>query len=111
VADLKQAKNLRILILARRDNLPADELSRSMEPSRGLTVDRGLVSLFHQGMINATQTGRTAADGRGRNSPYTMALLKNIETPEKIGTVFRHARRTFVCRPRASSLQNYPRRL
>jgi hypothetical protein len=27
----------------------------------------------------ATQAGSTAADGRGRNSPYTMAFFKNIE--------------------------------
>jgi hypothetical protein len=38
----------------------------------------------------ATQAGRTAADGRGRNSPYTMAFLKNVETTEEIGTVFRN---------------------
>jgi uncharacterized caspase-like protein len=47
VADLKQAKNLRILVLdACRDNPLADELSRSMEASRGLTVDRGLARII-----------------------------------------------------------------
>jgi formylglycine-generating enzyme required for sulfatase activity/uncharacterized caspase-like protein len=94
VADLKQAKNLRILVLdACRDNPLADELSRSIEASRGLTVDRGLARIIPpSGMIisYATQAGRTAADGRGRNSPYTMAFLKNIEAPEEIGTVFRN---------------------
>jgi uncharacterized caspase-like protein len=94
VADLKQAKNLRILVLdACRDNPLAEELSRSIEASRGLTVDRGLARIIPpSGMIisYATQAGRTAADGRGRNSPYTMAFLKNIETPEEIGVVFRN---------------------
>jgi formylglycine-generating enzyme required for sulfatase activity len=94
VADLKQAKNLRILVLdACRDNPLAEELSRSMEASRGLTVDRGLARIIPpSGMIisYATQAGRTAADGRGRNSPYTMAFLKNIQTSDEIGTVFRH---------------------
>jgi hypothetical protein len=94
VANLKQAKNLRILVLdACRDNPLADELSRSMEASRGLTVDRGLARIIPpSGMIisYATQAGRTAADGLGRNSPYTMAFLKNIETPEEIGTIFRN---------------------
>jgi formylglycine-generating enzyme required for sulfatase activity len=94
VADLKQAKNLRILVLdACRDNPLADELSRSMEGSRGLTVDRGLARIIPpSGMIisYATQAGRTAADGRGRNSPYTMAFLKDIEATEEIGTVFRN---------------------
>ena len=93
VADLKQAKNLRILVLdACRDNPLADELSRSMEASRGLTVDRGLARIIPpSGMIisYATHAGRTAAEGRGRNSPYTMAFLKNIEATEEIGVVFR----------------------
>jgi uncharacterized caspase-like protein len=94
VADLKQAKNLRILVLDPcRDNPLADELSRSMEASCGLTVDRGLARIIPpSGMIisYATQAGRTAADGRGRNSPYTMAFLKNIEATEEIGVVFRN---------------------
>jgi hypothetical protein len=39
VADLKQAKNLRILVLdACRDNPLAEELSRSMEASRSLSI-------------------------------------------------------------------------
>src|SRR6202011_3112580 len=37
----------------------------------------------------ATQAGRTADDGDGRNSPYTTAFLKNVETKEEIGTIFR----------------------
>ena len=95
VADLKQAKNLSILVLdACRDNALAEELSRSMmEASRGVTIDRGLARIIPpSGMIisYATQAGRTAADGRGRNSPYTMAFLKNIETTEEIGTIFRN---------------------
>jgi uncharacterized caspase-like protein len=94
VAHLKQAKNLRILVLdACRDSPLADELSRSMEASRGLTLDRGLARIIPpSGMIisYATQAGRTAADGRGRNSPYTMAFLKNIDTTEEIGAVFRN---------------------
>ena len=37
----------------------------------------------------ATQAGRTAEDGDGRNSPYTAAFLRNIEAKEEIGTIFR----------------------
>ncbi len=37
----------------------------------------------------ATQAGRTAEDGSGRNSPYTTAFLKHIQAEEEIGTVFR----------------------
>jgi uncharacterized caspase-like protein len=94
VADLGKAKNLRVLVLdACRVNPLAEELSRSMEATRGPAVDRGLARIIPpSGMIisYATQAGRTAADGRGRNSPYTMAFLKNIEAKEEIGTVFRH---------------------
>jgi uncharacterized caspase-like protein len=94
VAGLKQAKSLRILVLdSCRDNPLAEELSRSTEASRGSTVDRGLARIIPpSGMIisYATQAGRTAADGRGRNSPYTIAFLKNIETKEEIGAIFRH---------------------
>jgi hypothetical protein len=37
----------------------------------------------------ATQAGRTAEDGDGRNSPYTAAFLRNVEAKEEIGTIFR----------------------
>jgi uncharacterized caspase-like protein len=88
VADLQQAKNLRILVLdSCRDNPLAEDLKR-----RSASVQRGLARLDSpQGMIvaYATQAGRTADDGAGRNSPYTAAFLKQIETPEEIGTVFR----------------------
>ena len=36
--------------------------------------------------------GTTAADGRGRNSPYTAALLTHLETPLEIGLLFRRVR-------------------
>ena len=93
VADLQQAKNLRILVLdSCRDNPLAEELKRSIGSTRGIAIQRGLARIDSpQGMIvsYATQAGRTAADGQGRNSPYTTAFLKHIETQEEIGTVFR----------------------
>lgn len=93
VADLQQAKNLRILVLdACRDNPLADQLKRSIGSTRSLPLQRGLAKIdTPQGMIvaYATQAGRTAEDGDGRNSPYTAAFLKNIETQEEIGTIFR----------------------
>ena len=93
VADLAQAKNLRILVLdSCRDNPLAEELRRSIGASRALPLQRGLAKIeTPQGMIvaYATQAGHTAEDGEGRNSPYTAAFLKNIETQEEIGTIFR----------------------
>src|SRR5262245_47355918 len=70
VADLQQARNLRILVLdSCRDNPLAEELKRSIGRSRAVTVSRGLAKLDSpQGMIVAysTQSGRTADDGTGR---------------------------------------------
>src|SRR5262249_40754861 len=93
VADLQQAKNLRILVLdSCRDNPLAEELKRSIGATRAATISRGIAKMDSPlGMIvaYATQAGRTADDGKGRNSPYTTAFLKHIEAQEEIGTVFR----------------------
>jgi hypothetical protein len=93
VADIQQAKNLRILVLdSCRDNPLADDLKRSIGRTRAMSVQRGLAKIdTPEGMILAysTQAGRTAQDGNGRNSPYTAAFLKHIEAKEEIGTVFR----------------------
>jgi len=93
VADLQQAKNLRILVLdACRDNPFANELRRSLGANRASAAARWLAKLDNaQGMIvaYATQAGQTAEDGDGRNSPYTTAFLENIKAPEEIGTIFR----------------------
>ena len=43
-------------------------------------------------MAYAAAAGTTAADGRGRNSPYTAALLSHLETPLEIGLLFRRVR-------------------
>ena len=89
VADLQQAKELRIMVLdSCRDNPLADVLKRE----RSGSVQRGLARLStSQGMIVAYSTlaGQTADDGQGRNSPYTAAFLRQIETQEEISTVFK----------------------
>jgi formylglycine-generating enzyme required for sulfatase activity len=91
LADLQQAKNLRILILdACRDNPLADAANRAS--GLGLPIERGLAKMESPlGTIiaYATQAGQTAEDGSGRNSPYTAAFLRHIETPQEIGMVFR----------------------
>src|SRR5690242_14813704 len=93
VQDLQQAKNLRILVVdACRDNPLAEQLKRSLGTTRALPLQRGLAKIDSpEGMIvsYATQAGRTAEDGDGRNSPYTAAFLKNIEARDEIGTIFR----------------------
>jgi hypothetical protein len=93
VSDLQQAKNLRILVLdSCRDNPLADQLRRSIGSTRALPLQRGLARIDSpQGMIiaYATQAGRTAEDGHGRNSPYTSSFLSHIGEPDEIGTIFR----------------------
>ncbi len=93
VSDLKQAKNLRILVLdSCRDNPLAETLKRSAGSTRAASIGRGLSKVeAPRGTIVsfATQSGQTAADSEGRNSPYTTAFLKHIEKPHEIGEVFR----------------------
>jgi hypothetical protein len=92
--DLKQAKNLRILVLdSCRDNPLADQLKTAIGTTRSAGIQRGLAKIESpDGTIisYSTQAGRTAADGDGRNSPYTTAFLKHIEEKEEISTVFHH---------------------
>ena len=89
VADLQQAKNLRILILdSCRDNPLAEQLRRSVGKTRAVVIGTGLAKIdAPQGMIMAyaTQAGQTAEDGTGTNSPYTAAFLEHIEKQEEIG--------------------------
>lgn len=93
VVDLQQARNLRILILdSCRDNPLAEGLRRSIGATRAVPLSRGLARIDGaHGMIvsYATQAGRKAEDGSGRNSPYTGAFLRHIEAQEEIGTIFR----------------------
>jgi carboxyl-terminal processing protease len=93
VNDLQQARNLKILVLdSCRDNPILDQLKRSVGRTRGLSLHRGLAKIESpQGMIvaYATQAGRTAEDGNGRNSPYTTAFLSHIEERAEIGAIFR----------------------
>ena len=93
VNDLQQAKNLRILVLdSCRDNPLAENLKRSAGTTRAASIGRGLTKVeAPRGTIVSfsTQSGQTAADGSGRNSPYTTAFLKHIEEPQEIGEVFR----------------------
>lgn len=92
-ADVQKAKNLRILVLdSCRDNPLAEQLKRSVGRTRDIRIQNGLAKMdAPQGMIVAysTQSGRLAADGSGRNSPYTSAFLKHIEENDEIGTIFR----------------------
>jgi hypothetical protein len=110
LADLQQAKTLRILVLdSCRDNPLAEQFKRAIGATRALSLQRGLAKIDSpEGMIvsYATQAGRTAEDGNGRNSPYTAAFLKHIEEQDEIGTIFRASPPTCTRAPDASSFPN-----
>jgi uncharacterized caspase-like protein len=95
LSDIQRAKSVRVVILdACRNNPLADNLRSSLPASRSGTLARGLARIDKvEGMVlaYATQPGRTADDGgNGRNSPFTGAFLKYVDTPGlEIATLFR----------------------
>jgi hypothetical protein len=79
----REAKTSLVLLDACRDNPLARNLARSMgtrstKVGQGLTqVETGVGTLI----AFSTQPGNVALDGKDRNSPYTGALLRQIEKP------------------------------
>ena len=99
VADVKRARTLRIMILdACRDNPLLDVLEGAPAPAasrsaRGVGLaklstrtaggsDPAAAAPANGGdiIIYAAEAGRTAADGTGRNSPFSSAFVRNVET-------------------------------
>jgi tetratricopeptide (TPR) repeat protein len=84
IQNLQGAKNAGILILdACRDNDAVTKLAASLPKSRAAGFRGGLAAEKAEGIIIAfaTQPGRVAIDGTGRNSPFTSALLKHLPSP------------------------------
>jgi uncharacterized protein YecT (DUF1311 family) len=74
-----------VMLDACRDNPLARSLSRSLEgASRSASVSRGLAPIEQVGrqsfIMFATRDGDVANDGVGAHSPFSQALLDNIET-------------------------------
>ena len=71
-------------------------LPKMQRTSLTRAAERGFARVEPSGNIlvaYAAREGTTANDGSGRNSPFTNALLKNIETPGlEIGNLFRAVR-------------------
>jgi uncharacterized caspase-like protein len=98
-AALKRAGGVKIMILdACRNNPVVDSLKRKISrPMVGVTrnveTGRGLAQIDKaQGIIvaYATAADEVAADGTGRNSPFTGALLKRLQEPGlEIAKMFR----------------------
>jgi hypothetical protein len=84
---------VRLLVLdACRDNPFASSLPQN-KGTRGAGTTRGLAKIERsQGMLIAysTQPNAVAADGTGRNSPFTAALVRELQVPGlEVATVFR----------------------
>ena len=89
--------SLRMVILdACRDN----PLARSMQRTAAFrSVSGGSFADLNEDLLGdetlvafAAAAGTTAADGRGRNSPYTAALLAYLEEPLELTALFRRVR-------------------
>lgn len=82
-----------VVLDACRDN-PLPETARSAGGSRGLSVveaPRGSLIVY------ATEPGSTAADGEGRNSPFTSAFLEHVDTPGlDVELMLRNVRRDVI---------------
>jgi hypothetical protein len=90
---VSRARKLGLVILdACRDNPFGKQLQMS-QPARSLP-GRGLASIEPPGsvlVVFAAKHGTTADDGSGRNSPFTTALLHNLELPGlEINYLFRN---------------------
>jgi hypothetical protein len=101
---LKQMEgNNRVNLLfldACRDNPLSQTLARGMGESRSSAIGRGLAPMkaIAGTMISySTKDGEVAADGKGKHSPYTEALLKHIQTPGvEIGLMLRKVRQEVI---------------
>jgi hypothetical protein len=92
VEALNYTAGVKIMVLdACRDNPFANSIPQNKVSRGGAT--RGLAKIERsQGMLIAysTQSNSVAADGVGRNSPFTAALVKEIQVPGlEVATVFR----------------------
>ncbi len=87
VAQMEAQSPVNLVFLdACRNNPLTDKLQRSLTSrGRNLTLDRGLARVKSSAkdtlIAFAAAPGAVASDGKGRNSPFTAALLKHIESP------------------------------
>lgn len=89
-----KARSLGLIILdACRNNPFANKMKRSLS---NRAVERGLARTEPNDNVlvaYAARDGTTASDGTGRNSPFTTAILRHIETPGlEISFLFRRVR-------------------
>lgn len=98
ITALNYAKGVKIMVLdACRNNPFVAQLARR-QATRGFSVGSGLAPVARaQGMViaYATQANDVAADGVGRNSPFTAALVREIAQPGlEVATMFRRVQKS-----------------
>jgi hypothetical protein len=83
IEDLAGAHHNRILIVdASRDNEVAQQVAGTLPAERAAAFGHGLAKLPDpEGafVVSATQPNAVTPDGKGRNSPFTQALLKRMQ--------------------------------
>jgi tetratricopeptide (TPR) repeat protein len=98
--DLKAVNGMRMMVLDACRNNPLSrsiKLKLSKVASRAVDNRSGLADMKAEGVLIAfaTQPNEVAADGEAADSPFTLALLKHIETPNiEIDTMFKRVRTT-----------------
>ena len=97
VSRIENAAKASVIVLDACRDSPLQERFRRIatERNKALVPPKGLPPVSIVGsntlVVYATVPGETASDGSGRNSPFTTALLTNIETPGlEIELMFKH---------------------
>lgn len=98
VTALSYAKGVKIMVLDACRNNPFVGLLAKRQATRGFSVGSGLAPVQRaQGMViaYATQANDVAADGAGRNSPFTAALVREIDQPGlEVAALFRRVQKS-----------------
>ncbi|HEV7261183.1 MAG TPA: caspase family protein [Bosea sp. (in: a-proteobacteria)] len=95
---LNFSKGVKIMVLDACRNNPFVSQLAKRQATRSFSVGNGLAPVARaQGMViaYATQANDVAADGIGRNSPFTAALVREIEQPGlEVATMFRRVQKS-----------------
>ncbi len=94
VSRIENAAKLSVIVFdACRDSPLQERMRRIAVKNRELVPPKGLPPVSVVGsntlVVYATVPGEVAGDGAGRNSPFTAALLKNIEARVEIEQMFK----------------------
>jgi hypothetical protein len=98
VTALNFSRGVKIMVLDACRNNPFVTQLAKRQGTRSFSVGTGLAPVARaQGMViaYATQANDVAADGTGRNSPFTAALVREIDQPGvEVATVFRRVQKS-----------------